>query len=407
MAAVARSPSVAAAVVVSGLIAATGGAAAETFTGEVVTAHGRRTADGSRIVTDATVRTADGAEVELTQLGGHAGGKTMLVFHGPPVLATGLRVRVDAHRATARSQSRWIVDDVTVLAGAGGLPYVRTPASKSGRPLYWAKSCAQVSWAVEGTTAIAGDAEQAVIEQAIATWNQGVADCAYMNLVPQGAVDREVGEDQVNLIKFRDTSWCRPAVDGDKARCHSSSAAAVTTVIYVDDPDDPRDGEIVDADIEINGKDFAISVDGQSLRGGNLCQADLANTLVHELGHLLGLDHTCRKVDDPARVDHTGAPTPLCAATSDPAITEATMYPEQACGETKKASLDADDIAALCAIYPSASDPGECSPPDDLSGGCCGAGDRGGSTALLALATAALINARLRRSAPRRSRARP
>ena len=43
---------------------------------------------------------------------------------------------------------------------------------------------------------------------------------------------------------------------------------------------------------------------------------------------------------------------------SDPAITEPTMYNFQDCGETKKESLEPDDINAICTIYPTANDPG-------------------------------------------------
>ena len=371
-----------------------GSAAADTFAGDVTHVRSRRTADGRQIVTDATVRLGDGSERVVTQLGGHVDGKTMYVFHGPPPLEPGLRVRVDARPAGAMSP-RWIVEDVDVLAGPGGLPYVRTPAKKSGKPLYWAKSCVQVSWAQEGTRAIAGDGERAVIEQALAAWNGGVGSCSYLNLVGMGPVEHEVGEDQINLVKFRDDTWCRPAVDGNEARCHSPNAAGITTVIYVDAPDDPRDGEIVDADIELNGVDFAIATGGQTLSQAS-CQADLANTLVHELGHLLGLDHSCRKGGDPPRVDATGAPVPFCIDTTDPTILEATMYPEQQCGETKKASLSPDDTGAICAIYPSSDDPGECGPPDPLSGGCCDAGGAGGPSALLGLVTLGVLLSRRR-----------
>ncbi len=388
------------AVVVSALVAAGAlvgftPARAETFTGEVVAAHGRRSDDGRSIVTDVTLRLPDGTERVVTQLGGHFDGKTMVVSHGPEPLVTGLRVRVTAR--PERVATRWSVEDVAVLAGPGGVPFVRTPAKKSGRPLYWAKSCVQVSWATEGTSDIPGDEERAVIEAVIAAWNDGMAGCSHMNLVGMGAVDAEVGEDQVNLIKFRDTTWCRPKVGDEAPRCHAAEAAGVTTSVYIDDPDHPRDGEIVDADIELNAVDLAISIRGQT-QSNEPCRADLANTLTHELGHLLGLDHSCRKDNDPPRVDDAGAAVPFCTDTRDPEILEATMYPEQVCGETKKASLAADDLAAMCAIYPSADDPGVCEAPDDTSGGCCSSGGGGGGTAApLTIALALLIGGRRRR----------
>ncbi|MBZ0234849.1 MAG: hypothetical protein K8M05_21155 [Deltaproteobacteria bacterium] len=367
------------------------------FTADVVRTEGRWTADGSRIVTTATLRTSDGRELAVTQLGGHADGYTQVVWHDQAAFEPGLRVRVAAHQDGAT----WVADEVIDLETGVATPSVRTVTRKSGKPLYWAKSCAQVVRAAEGTSAIPGDGEQQVVLASMAVWNEDVASCSFLDLVDRGTETREVGRDFVNTIKFRDDRWCRPAVDDDPERCFNAQAAGVTTVTYIDEPTDERDGEIVDADVELNNVTFRITVNGQGT-GSAPCAADLANTLVHELGHLLGLEHTCRGPMDPERVDHTGAAVPLCTATSDPVITEATMYPYQECGETKKATLSPDDIDAICRSHPLADDPGACEPPDDLSGGCCGAAPDPRASAALALLVAALVSGRRRRSALRR-----
>jgi len=324
----------------------------------------------------------------------------MIVFHGPPPLEPGLGVEL-ALRPDPTRPGAWLVDDGAAYQVGSVTPYVRTVTHESGVPLRWAHSCATVHWATEGTSEVAGTTEQDVIQQALATWTGAVASCSYLDLVPGGAIDSEVDKrDMVNLIKFRDTEWCRPAVGGDPRRCFSPSSAAITTVVFVDDPSHPRDGEIIDADIELNGVDFAIAVGGQTL-GTAGCQAELANTLIHELGHLVGLDHTCRVPEDPPAVDDTGAPVPLCSQTTDPVITEATMYPFQDCGETKKESLEPDDLNAVCTIYPAAADPGTCAPPDDLAAGCCQTGRAAPPVAPLALVLFGL----LRRRRSRRARA--
>ncbi len=386
--------------------AAPAAAAPRWVTGEVIRADGRWTADGSRIVTDATVRTIDGEVLVVSQLGGHAGGYTMVVWHGQPALEPGLRVRLALAPDPRRPGAAWLADDVVVEDATRAAPAVRTTTRKSGRPLAWAKSCVEVTRARDGTSGLAGDLEQDIAVAALATWNQAVAGCSYLDLVDRGAEAREVGRDFVNVIKFRDDRWCRPAVDDDPERCFNAQAAGVTTVTFVDDPDDPRDGEIVDADIELNNVTFRITVDGQG-SGAAPCAADLANTRVHELGHLLGLEHTCRAPGDPERVDLDGAAVPLCTSTTDPEITEATMYPFQACAETKKATVEADDVRGVCAAHPLADDPGACGPPDELGGGCCDARGDGASSALLALLVATGLSARRRRSAPRPSPARP
>jgi len=346
---------------------------AMTVTGSVMDAHSRWTADGSEIVTEATVRTPDGHDVTVVQLGGSVDGIGMIQMPGPPVLREGMQVEVAAHAAFDRSlRAHNVVDSVTETLV---LDFVRTGPTKAGHYLYWESGCIFLTMAAEGTREIPASDEQGIIDASIATWNDGCASCSYIQIVDAGTVaNAEVGgKDKVNLLKFRDTSWCRPAVGDAPAFCYSSAAAGITTATFVDDSTSARDGAIVDADIEINGVDFAISEGGQTL-GDAPCLAELQNTLTHELGHLHGLEHPCLSGDDPPRVDGMGNPIPECGSTSDPTIVEATMYPFQNCGETKKETLSDDDIAGICAIYPTSKDPGTCEPVGTSGGGgCCSA----------------------------------
>lgn len=377
------------------LLALLGGVTSTWFTADVVRTEGHWTSDHSRIVTIATLRTTEGREIQVSQLGGTADGYSQVVWHDQVALEDGMRVRVAAHPGTAS----WVSDEVIDMATGSAIPSVRTTTRKSGKPLYWAKSCAQIVRSAEGTSAIPGDAEQQEILDAYEVWNTSIASCSFMNLVDDGTATQEVGRDFTNLIKFRDDRWCRPPVDDDDEHCFSAQAAGVTTVTFVDEPSDERDGEIVDADIELNNVTFKITVGGQGT-GTATCAADLKNTLVHELGHLLGLEHTCRSGNEPERVDNNGDPVPLCSPSNGANITEATMYPFQLCGETKKVSLEDDDIQALCTSHPKADDPGTCGPPEDLSGGgCCGVSRD--PRAPLALALLVLVSARRRRSALR------
>lgn len=356
-------------------------AAPLTITGDVRDVRSHWTEDGSRIVTEATVHT-DAGDVVVSQLGGSVDGLAQRSWPGPEPLVDGMRATVAITQAfDLTMQPHNVVDDVKVLFAPPN--YVRTGPTMAGSYLFWESGCVFVTADSDGTKAIPGDQEFAVIDQAIATWNQGTASCSYMQIMQDPKRPVETARDNVNIIKFRDQSWCRPATKDDPPRCHPDAAAGITTATFVDDSGSIRDGAIVDADIEINGVGFAIAVNGQTLSTQS-CQSELKNTLTHELGHLLGLEHTCRASGDPPRVDDKGGAVPSCnAVMSNPVYTEPTMYNFQECGETKKASLEADDIAAVCGIYPTARDPGTCEPVNP-PGGCCDAGSHppGGSLLL-------------------------
>lgn len=387
----------AAATSVAALALAAGPAAARPMQieGVVTGATSRWTADGSRIVTEAVIATATG-EVTVSQLGGTVDGMTMRTIPGPPTLAPGMKVSVDAHAAAdLSSRSSLVVDALQVT---GGFEFVRTGPTKGGKPLYWKSGCVQVTTDSEGTTALPAAEESTVVSGVIAHWNTSIASCSYMNLAEQPSSSVEVGRDFKNVIKFRDTAWCRPAIADDPMRCYSSSAAGLTTVVYVDDASNDRDGEIVDADVELNNVNFAISNNGQSTKPSG-CKSDLANTLTHELGHLLGLEHTCLAAGDPPRTDEQGRSVPSCGSPLlRPDITDATMYNFQDCEETKKATLSMDEINSMCSVYPIADDPGTCGSASNTSDGCCSAQPNVPGTLALLLTTFGLIWSRRRTS---------
>jgi hypothetical protein len=252
-----------------------------------------------------------------------------------------------------------------------------------------------------GTKAIAGDGEFDIVDASIKTWNDDTASCSYLTVMSDGRKALEVsGKDRINLIKFRDDTWGRPASGSDPARNYAPQAAGITTATYIDDANSARDGAIVDADIELNGVNFTITADSEP---GNAQDAVLQNTLTHELGHLHGLEHPCLAQGDPARVDNLGAPVPSCSALLPSKITDATMYNFQDPGETKKETLSDDDIQAICDIYPTAKDPGTCAPVGSTSsGGCCSASggfDRP-DVGLLLAGTTVLIVLRRRKATP-------
>ncbi|MBI4508311.1 MAG: hypothetical protein HY698_01660 [Deltaproteobacteria bacterium] len=262
----------------------------------------------------------------------------------------------------------------------GGMPvgwdpvlvnYVRT-RTKSGTPLRWAKSCVHVTPDEPGTTDIEGTREFEVVQQVLSHWETATMACSYLNFVLKEPSPGEVGFDGVNRIKFRENTWCRPATSKKPEECYDSQAAAITTLFFRDKPGASDDGIVLDADIEMNAVHFAVAVNGQTLGQGDGI-SDLANTLAHEVGHLVGLDHTCWDGNGTRPTDHKGVAVPSCFPVDAlPAeVKDATMYNFAESAETKKATLEKDDIAGFCGIYPIASDPGKCEPAlDDNSGWC-------------------------------------
>jgi hypothetical protein len=360
--------------------------------GDVIAAHSYWTDDRSRIVTEATVHTPDGQDIVVSQLGGSAEGFGMIQFPGTVILEPGMQVAVAAHTDTdLAQQSHVVLDSVKIIAYPPA--FVRTGPTKAGHYLYWENHTVPVTIDSAGTTAVPGEPGFAVIDASIETWNTATAMCTKFRANDVGRQALEVGNDKVNLIKIRDGMfWGRPASGNDPARTYSAAAAGITTAVYVDDSSSSRDGAIVDADVEINNVNFAVSVNGVSMAPAMApprppCLAELQNTLTHEIGHLHGLEHPCLVGNDPPRMDNLGNPVPQCSAATDPKILDATMYNFQECGETKKETLSDDDIKAICDIYP---------PPT----GCrVASGDsRPGVSLLVAGSTMALLLRRRRRS---------
>jgi len=368
---------------ISTLWAGIGGVAAASeggiVSGTVVDQHSAWSADGRRIVTTSTIDGPDGRS-ELRQLGGSADGIGMVVIHAPAIPALGATVTA----RLAAGDVPWIEALYSGVPTAGAsiaelppMQFTQTTTTLSGVPLRWDSGCVFIRYSAEGTSHIPGNQEFDAINAAVAEWTSKTRSCGYLEVVVEEPEQRNVGFDRVNVIKFRDTAWPPPGVDTGS---YAPEAGGLTTLFFIDEKCDagdsppcysnPRNGEILDADIELNGVNFALSLNGQSL-GTASCLSDVGNTITHELGHLFGLDHTCWVGIGPRPVDDTGQPIPSCDAPNlSSEVENATMYNFQDCGETKKTSLETDDISGFCAIYPLSDDPGTCERVGS-DGGCC------------------------------------
>lgn len=283
----------------------------------------------------------------------------------------------------------------SVLGLCGGFLLQMSPAqayvrsrTRSCNPVHWTQSClyVQLDGDLAGTDQSADEIESAT-QSAIASWNDRLQLPSFISLrylPPSGP--KEVNQlDGLQLIKFRRDTWCRPATSTGQATCFDSSAAAVTTVTFLNRPNDPAlDGQIIDADIEMNAVSNHFYNVGGAVPNDGRTMVDLWNTLTHELGHVLGLEHTCDLGNlSSCVVDEYGQPVPSCstverAQQTQPAYRttfETTMYPTAMPGEIMKRVPRADDVAGVVNAYPKVQDPGVCRLPYGVSVAGCGLSD--------------------------------
>jgi len=176
--------------------------------------------------------------------------------------------------------------------------------------------------------------------------------CTYFQIALDTAAEDatipRAGHDSTNNLLFRTDNWCLPQASDGSVTCYDPTALAITSVFVT-----KSNGQIVDADIEVNGINFMwADVDLDQSAG----KQDLQNALTHEMGHFIGLDHTCYAGGPVRGVDDTGALVPLCADASQD-VRDTTMFASAPARDTSKRSLAPDDERAICEIYNAPTDP--------------------------------------------------
>ncbi|MBX3129590.1 MAG: matrixin family metalloprotease [Polyangiaceae bacterium] len=207
---------------------------------------------------------------------------------------------------------------------------------EGGKPLFWASRCVSFSVHQAGSPLRGIDFETArnTIAGSYARWM--AVDCGGGNgpslqVYDYGAVscnrqeyNQRVGNS--NIWMFRDDYW--PYVG-------AASTLALTTITF-----NVKTGEIFDADVEVNSLQNSITV------GDTGVQADLDSIVTHEAGHFLGLSHSCD--------------------------TDATMYASYKVGQIGLRTLEPDDVAGICALFPPGSErPCSSEPRHGFSSDCC------------------------------------
>jgi hypothetical protein len=187
----------------------------------------------------------------------------------------------------------------------------------TGLPLFWAGRCISFGVGHDGSPkrGIDYDTAVAVISEGYLAWQN--ADCGaglgpslnmHVSTAPilceEQRYNKFIGN--ANAWIFQDEDWPYQKV---------ANHLALTTLTF-----NPETGEIYDVDVEINSADNSISVGDQNVTN------DLLSIVTHEAGHFFGLSHTL--------------------------VPGATMAPDYDSGTTDMRSIEADDVAGICEIYP-------------------------------------------------------
>jgi hypothetical protein len=230
--------------------------------------------------------------------------------------------------------------------------------------LYWKNLCVGYSLQRQASPLrhITLDQATQVADEAFAAWSRvacSSGDAPSVKAVDEGPADcsvvgYEANDANQHVLIFRDDAW--PYDD-------SSNTLAYTTITY-----DKTDGEIFDADTEINSHDYSLTVDGSPPEGSY----DLLTVITHEAGHFLGLAHS---VDTSAIMYahyHTGA-----GLTEDDEEGICTIYPPSGVRPTSEGSV----VGSSCDPTPRNGFSPQCDAPPDAGSGLAEAGpDAGGAT---------------------------
>lgn len=157
------------------------------------------------------------------------------------------------------------------------------PSGSESYELYWKNLCAGYSLQKDASPLrhITLDQATQVAAQAFAQWSRAACSGGEPSIEPQdlgpvacGVAQYNSAQPNQHVIVFRDQGW--PYTD-------SSNTLGLTTLTF-----DADDGEIFDADMELNSHDFNLVAAGPVPFGSY----NLASVITHEAGHFLGLAHS-------------------------------------------------------------------------------------------------------------------
>lgn len=190
------------------------------------------------------------------------------------------------------------------------------------------------------------------MQAAAGSWSQEQVLCSDLSIAVKLDEDsaRTLGLDGVSRLFIQDERRCEDKVTGSV--CLQTDALALTTVFMRVLPGQTNDGEIIETDIELNLASHAFAVIADANDPKVTSHHDLQAILTHEIGHVIGLEHTCTVSPFETQVD--GQPSVGCSG-ADAQSRASVMFPTIRKGELRARYLTDDDMAAVCSVYPKGS----------------------------------------------------
>ena len=213
----------------------------------------------------------------------------------------------------ASKTTRRIAAGLVLASGAAVFAHVRLIHPSNGLPLFWSTPSA-VSIVIndQGSDNITDGSAETALRNAIEAWNGIDGSTVHLaeNATPAAQARTDWASNSIHLLYFDENN-------GSGYFPNGSSTVAITPVWFY------SNGLIDDADVLFNGKGFSFTTSQEPGR------YDVQDVAAHELGHLLGLDHT--------------------------GWAGGTMYPYVDPSVILHRSLSLDEVHGMRAAYPSAS----------------------------------------------------